>query len=97
MVLIFLIIKKFFSNLNFKPVDLEKEKFPMMIIFLIYLFKISYRAFLLSRKNISRGLPCFKPGGIIITLTPDGNIYTNLFMKITLIESFYKVSLKRHS
>lgn len=87
--------KKFFPNLNFQKVDLEKEKLPFDDNFFDIIYSKSIiEHFYYPDKIFEEAYRVLKPGGIIITLTPEWQyIYKSFYDDHTHRVPFTKSSL----
>ncbi len=88
--------KKFFPDLNFKKVDLANEKLPYEDnSFDIIYSKSTIEHFYYPEKVFQEAYRVLKPGGTIITLTPEWQyIYKSFYEDYTHRVPFTKVSLK---
>lgn len=88
--------KKFFPDLNFKKVDLANEKLPYEDnSFDIIYSKSIIEHFYYPEKVFQEAYRVLKPGGTIITLTPEWQyIYKSFYEDFTHRTPFTKISLK---
>tara|TARA_B100000787_G_C16195893_1_gene300812 strand:+ start:2649 stop:3329 length:681 start_codon:yes stop_codon:yes gene_type:complete len=88
--------KEFFSNLNFKKVDMVNEKLPYEDNFFDIIYSKSFiEHFYYPEIIFLEAYRVLKPGGIIITLTPEWKfIYKSFYDDFTHRVPFTKDSLK---
>ena len=87
---------QFFPNLNFKKVDMASEKLPYEDNFFDIIYSKSIiEHFYYPEKVFQEAHRVLKPGGIIITLTPEWQyIYKSFYEDYTHRVPFTKISLK---
>ena len=88
--------KKFFPNLNFKKVDMSNEKLPYEDnSFDIVYSKSIIEHFYYPDRIFNEAYRVLKPGGTIITLTPEWQyIYKSFYEDFTHRTPFTSVSLR---
>ena len=88
--------KKFFPNINLKICDIQKDKFPYEDSYFDVIFSKSLiEHFYYPEKIFLEMKRILKPGGKIITMTPDWDFnYINFYEDFTHRTPFSKTSLK---
>ena len=88
--------KNFFPNLNFKKVDMANEKLPYEDNFFDVIYSKSViEHFYYPDKIFKEAFRVLKPGGIIITLTPEWQyIYKSFYEDFTHRTPFTSISLR---
>ena len=89
------IAKKNYPNLIFSKTDLTIEKMPYEDNFFDVIYSKSViEHFYYPEKILKEAYRVLKPGGIIITLTPDWEFIYKSFMKILRTEHLYLIILE---
>tara|TARA_B100001057_G_scaffold469842_1_gene530565 strand:- start:696 stop:1379 length:684 start_codon:yes stop_codon:yes gene_type:complete len=88
--------KNFFPNLNFKKIDMVNEKLPYEDNFFDVIYSKSIiEHFYFPDKIFKEAFRVLKPGGIIITLTPEWQyIYKSFYEDFTHRTPFTSISLR---